>query len=53
MLDPPDGSDGREEAAGEGDAGEDEGGFFPGGDGGGRGVVHNGAVLNNVAIEQG
>ena len=52
MLDPPDGPYGCEEAAGEDDAGKDEDGFFPGGDGRRRGIVHSGAVLSNVAIEQ-
>jgi hypothetical protein len=53
MLDPPDGADGREEAAGEDDAGEDEGGFFPGGDGGGRGIVHGGVLRRGIAIQHG
>lgn len=52
MLDPPDGADCGEEAAGEDDAGEDEDWFFPGIDGG-RGFVHCGSVLNNVAIQHG
>jgi len=53
MLDPPDGSDGCKEAAGEDDAGEDKGGFFPGGDGGGRGIVHGGVLRRGVAIQHG
>ncbi len=52
MLDPPDGPDGCEEAAGEGDAGEDENWLFPGGNGG-RGFVHGGVLRRDVAIQHG
>jgi hypothetical protein len=52
MLDPPDGSDCGEEAAGEDDAGEDEDWLFPGGDGG-RGFVHGGVLRRDVAIQHG
>jgi hypothetical protein len=52
MLDPPDGADCGEEATSKDDACEDEDWFFPGSDGG-RGFVHCGSVLNNVAIQHG
>jgi hypothetical protein len=52
MLDPPDGADCGEEAAGEDDACDDEDGFFPGSDGG-WGLVHSSVVLTNVAIQHG